>query len=105
MTSPSFKLVTILVEPEIADRLAEELLGQGARGYSLTAGRGKWQRGLASAGGRISDWEGANVRIETVVRAPVAAAIFAHLRAHYFPYYAVFAYATDVAVERPERYS
>jgi len=105
MTPTSLKLVTLLVEPEIADRLAEELLGRGARGYSLTPGRGKWQRGLASASGRVSDWEGANVRIETVVPPAVADAIFAHLRAHYFPYYAVFAYATDVAVERPERYS
>jgi hypothetical protein len=35
----------------------------------------------------------------------VADAVFAHLKAHYFPYYAIFAYTTDVAVERPERYS
>lgn len=105
MTAASFKLVTILVESEIAERLAEELLAQGARGYSLIPGRGKWQRGLTSAGGRVSDWEGANVRIETVVRPAVADAIFAHLRAHYFPHYAVFAYTSDVLVERPDRYS
>ena len=105
MTAPSLKLVTILVEPEIANRLAEELVSVGARGYSLSPGRGKWQRGLASAGGQVNDWEGANVRIETVVPARVADAIFAHLHAHYFKYYAVFAYVTDVRVERPERYT
>jgi nitrogen regulatory protein P-II 2 len=53
----------------------------------------------------VSDWEGENVRIETVVPPRVADAVFAHLREHYFPYYAIFAYTTDVAVERPERYS
>ena len=105
MTSPPLKLVTILVEPEIANRLAEELIGQGARGYSLSPGRGKWQRGLSSAGGQVSDWEGTNMRIETVVPPRVADAIFAHLRAHYFSYYAIFAYTSDVWVERPERYS
>lgn len=103
--STPFKLVTILVEPEIADRLAKELLAQGARGYSMTPGRGEWQRGLSSGGGQVSDWEGSNVRIDTVVRASVADAIFAHLREHYFPHYAIFAFTTDVAIERPERYS
>ncbi len=105
MTSASLKLLTILVEPEIANRLAEELMAQGARGYSLFPGRGKWQRGRGSADGVVSDWEGENVRIETVVPARVADAVFAHLKAHYFPYYAIFAYTTDVAVERPDRYS
>jgi nitrogen regulatory protein P-II 2 len=104
MTTAPYTLVTILVEPEIAERLAEELLARGARGYSMTPGRGVWKRGLASASGTGSDWEGANVRIETVVRPAVAEAIFAHLRAHYFSYYAVFAYATAVSIERPERY-
>jgi nitrogen regulatory protein P-II 2 len=105
MTSGSLKLLTILVEPEIASRLAEELMAQGARGYALFPGRGKWQRGITSDGGVVSDWEGENVRIETVVPAKVADAIFAHLRAHYFPHYAIFAYTSDVAVERVERYS
>ncbi len=53
----------------------------------------------------VSDWDGANVRIETVVPPRVADAIFAHLRAHYFSYYAIFAYVTDVWVERPDRYT
>lgn len=105
MTPAPLKLLTILIEPEIAGRLAEELLAHGARGYSLCPGRGKWQRGLTSAGGVVSDWEGENVRIETVVPSRVADAVFAHLRVHYFPYYAIFAYTTDVAVERPERYA
>lgn len=105
MMEPSLKLLTILVEPEIANRLADELIAQGARGYSLSPGRGRWQRGLSHVDGSVGDWEGANVRIETVVPPRVAAAVFAHLRAHYFPHYAVFAYLTDVAVERTDRYA
>lgn len=101
----SLKLVTILVEPEVAARLADELIAQGARGYSVSEGHGKWRRGLSSGGGQVSDWEGPNMRIETVVPARVADAIFAHLRKHYFAYYAIFAFSTDVYVERPERYS
>ena len=102
MKTTDFRLVTILAEPEIATRLADEIRALGARGYSLVDGTGEWQRGRGEHG--PSDFSGPNVRIDTVVRAEVADAILERLTAAYFEHYAVFAYVSTVAVARPERY-
>lgn len=102
MKTTEFKLVTILAEPELATRLVDEILALGARGYSQVDGEAEWRRGRGEHG--PSDWNGPNVRIDTVVRAEVADAILERLAASYFEHYAVFAYVSTVTVARPDRY-
>lgn len=102
MKTTEFKLVTILAEPELATRLVDEIRTLGARGYSLIDGTAEWLRARGDHG--PSDWNGPNVRIDTVVRGEVADAILEHLAATYFEHYAVFAYVSTVSVARPDRY-
>ena len=105
MNTVAFKLVTILTEPEIADRLVAEVTSLGARGYSRYEGQSEWRRGRGADDSTApSDWQGTHVRIETVVREEVADAILRRLAEAYFPHYATFAYVVDVGVRRREKY-
>jgi hypothetical protein len=53
---------------------------------------------------RASDWEGKNVRIETLVPAEAAERILAHVAEAYFPHFAVVAWVEDVEVVRGDKY-
>ena len=54
---------------------------------------------------RASEWEGKNVRIETLVAPPVADLILAHVAEVYFPHFAVVAWVEDVEVVRGDKYA
>jgi hypothetical protein len=99
MATCSLKLVTIVAEAVLEPRLIEQIKQFGAKGYSISEVRGEGSRGV-----RASDWEGRNIRIETLVGPPVAERILDHLVAHYFEHYAVIAWVSDVAVVRGEKY-
>jgi nitrogen regulatory protein PII len=92
-------LVTIIAEPVLEERITRELAQFGARGFSVTEGRGAGSRGI-----RASDFGGAHVRIETVVSKPSAKAIMEHVASHYFAHYAVIAWVGEVQVVRGEKY-
>ena len=93
------KLVTIVAEALLEDRLVQEIRALGARGYTVTRASGRGTRGI-----RASEWEGSNVRIETLVDAQVADLILTHLAEHYFALYAVVAYVQAVEVVRGDKY-
>ena len=99
MQTTKLKLVTIIAETILEDRLRRELKQLGARGYTIGAARGEGTRGL-----RAIDWEGQSVRIETLVSAETAERIMAHLAQQYFTAYAVIAYSVDAEVLRGEKY-
>ncbi len=105
MPETVFKLVVILAEPELADRLVDEIRALGARGYSRYEGFSEWRRGRGQddAPGP-HDWRGSHTRIETVVRAELAQAILDRLAATYFEHYAVFAYVVDAHIARRDKY-
>jgi nitrogen regulatory protein P-II 2 len=94
------KLLTILTEPEISDRVAADLRAAGARGLAMTEGRAEWQRAIASR----ETFDGPVVRIETVVGAEVIDRAMRLLAEKWFPHYAVLAWVTDAEVLRPDRY-
>ena len=52
-----------------------------------------------------SDWEGSNVKIETVVSAEVAERILALLAERYFARFAVIGYVTDLEVVRGDKFA
>lgn len=93
------QLLTIIAEAVLEQRLIEDVKRLGARGYSIGHVRGE-----GATGRRTVDWAGPSVRLETVVTDAVASAIIEHLRAEYFPNFAVVAWLTPVTVARPDRY-
>ena len=99
METTTLKLVTIIAEAVLEDRLLRELRSLGARGYTIGEVRGEGTRGI-----HASEWEGPSLRIETLVSPEVAASILAHLADRYFTDYAVVAYAVDAQVVRGDKY-
>ena len=93
------KLVTIVAEGLLEKRLVEEVKRLGAKGYTITPARGEGSRGIRSV-----DWEGQNIRLETIVSEEVALRILQRLQEEYFPHYAVIAYVENVWVVRGEKY-
>jgi len=90
----------IVAESLLESRLLAGLAACGARGWTVTAARGEGPRNR-----RVSEVEGGNVRVETLVSATVAERIWTMLSDDYFPHYAVAAWTVDVAVARQERYT
>jgi hypothetical protein len=90
----------IVAEAVLESRLLAGLAGCGARGWTITAARGEGPRNR-----RVSEVEGGNVRVETLVSPTVAEQIWSMLSEQYFPHYAVTAWTVDVVVARHERYT
>jgi nitrogen regulatory protein P-II 2 len=99
MDTVPLKLVTIIAEAVLEDKLLREIREQGATGYSLSEVRGEGSRGV-----RASEWEGKNIKIEVVASAEVADRLLTHVAATYFQYYAVVTYVADVQVVRGDKY-
>jgi nitrogen regulatory protein P-II 2 len=99
MQTVGLKLVTIVAEPVLEERLIEAVHRLGARGHTVSDVRGAGSRGI-----RASDPPGQSVRIDVVVSEAVADRILDHVAQEYFPHYAVIAFATDVAVVRGDKY-
>lgn len=99
MKTVPLKLVTIVAETVLEDRLVRDLAAAGARGYTVSTARGRGSRGV-----RASDWEGGNVRIEVIVSDEVSDKVLDLLAERYFPNYAVVAWVERVEVVRGEKY-
>lgn len=100
MTPMRLKLVTIIAEHVLREHLTADLKRLGARGYSLGEVEGEGTRGV-----HAQDWQGKNIRVETLVSAEVAERIMAHLAASYFNDYALVAYTHDVEVLRSGKFA
>jgi len=100
MPTVMLRKVTIVAEALLEDRLLRELRALGARGFTIGEVRGEGSRGI-----RAVDWEGRNVRIETIVGPGVADRILEHVAANYFEDYAVIAWVDDVGVVRGDKYA
>ncbi len=100
MALVSLKLVTIIAEAYLEERLIREIKQLGAKGYTITSARGEGSRGV-----RASEWEGNNIRLETIVSPAVAEKILQRLAEAYFANYAVIAYVENVEVMRGDKYT
>jgi nitrogen regulatory protein P-II 2 len=94
------KLVTIIADEVIEKRLVADVKKLGAKGYTIAKAHGEGAKGE-----RMSEWEGENIRLETLVSESVAEKIMAHLAKEYFPNYTIIAYLSDVAVLRGEKFT
>jgi nitrogen regulatory protein PII len=99
MPTVPLRKITIVAEALLEDRLLRDLQSLGARGWTITESRGKGSRGT-----RAADFEGPNVRIETIVGPAVADRILVHVAEHYFEHFAVIAWVDDVEVVRGDKY-
>ena len=99
MNTTSAKRITIIAERLLEDRLVRDLQICGATGYTITDARGAGSRGV-----RVSEWEGGNIRLETLVSVSVADAILELLNKKYFEHFAVIATLENVEVVRGEKY-
>lgn len=99
MSLTSLKLLTVIADEALENRLVEDILRLGAHGYSVHTVQGKGAHGL-----RNSEWEGENRKIMALVGSELAEKILAHLAAHYFEHYAIIAYLTPAEVWRGEKY-
>jgi nitrogen regulatory protein P-II 2 len=100
MRTEPLKLVTIIAEAILEERLCGDLRRLGARGYSIGTVRGEGSRGV-----RATEWEGKNIRIESIVGEDVADAIVTHVATEYFTNFAVIVYVSDVTVVRGSKYT
>jgi nitrogen regulatory protein P-II 2 len=98
----TLRVITIVAEAEIADRIARDLRTLGVRGWNLTHGEGHWNTALDTKG--PADFDGPTVRFELVAKDETVAAVMAHLAAAWFPRYAVFAWVSPAEVLRPAKY-
>jgi len=99
MTPESTQLVTIIAAQELEDRLLHTIKAIGARGYTIAQVRGQ-----GIHGSRTSEYEGENVRIETIVDDRTAQLIEQEIASRYFSEWAVVIYVTNVKVLRPDRF-
>lgn len=99
MQTTTLKLVTIITERILEDRLLRKIEELGAKGYTLTQATGKGSRGV-----RASEWEGPDTRIESLVSEKVADDIVKHIAVNFFEHYAVIVYVQDAEVVRGQKY-
>ena len=92
--------LTIVAEAVIEARLLRDLETAGVRGWTLTSGRGKGASQIDA-----SEWEGPNVRIETLLSAAAADRVLAMLAELYFPRFAVVAWVTPAQVVRGDKFT
>jgi nitrogen regulatory protein P-II 2 len=93
------KLITIVALDSIATRIVVDIKLCGSKGYTITKVEGEGMHG-----GHFTDWEGRNVRIETLVKDEVAEKIMLMLQQKYFDKYSIIAFTTDANVLRGNRF-
>ncbi|MGM0505715.1 MAG: P-II family nitrogen regulator [Bacteroidota bacterium] len=99
MKTTTLKLVTIVTERILEDRLLRKVEELGAKGYTLTQATGKGSRGV-----RASEWEGPDTRIQCLVSESVANSIVEYIADNLFEHYAVIVYVQDAEVVRGQKY-
>lgn len=100
MTALTLQKVSIVAEALLEERIVRLCHEAGALGHTVTEARGEGSRGV-----RASEWEGKNVKIETLVSPEVGDRILQRVAEDYFEHYAVIAYVSEVRVVRGEKYT
>jgi nitrogen regulatory protein P-II 2 len=93
------KLVTIVAEEILKDRLVKKVQELGATGASYHR-----TQGVGSRGTRHNDMFGENLQMKIVCTAEVATAIITYIEENYFDHYAIVAWIGDVEVVRGSQY-
>ncbi len=100
MSLHPMKLVTIVCEAILEDRLVELLREVGTNGHTAFPVHGSGNQGNRSAD--ISEM--ANVQIQVVVKPAIAETLLNRLQSELFAAFAMVAYESDVRVLRPDKF-
>lgn len=100
MNLHAMKLVTIVCEAVLEERIVEVLRECGAHGHTAFDVRGSGRQGDRSA----DLIESGNVQIEVIAKPSVAETMLSRLHAEFFHDYAMVAYESDVRVMRPDKF-
>lgn len=100
MNLSPLKLVTIIADDVLEKRIIEDMKSLGIKGYTFDEVSGE---GLA--GSKDNEWEGRNIRLESVVTEETADQLMELLARKYFDRYGVIAYVTAVDVFRRSKFS
>ena len=95
----NLNLLTIIAEEALASSIEKEILEMGAKGYTSSTVSGKGLHAL-----RDNQWEGENIKIETIVSEGSCKKILEHLQRKYFDRYAMIAFYHPVNVVRTEHF-
>lgn len=98
MKTVTYRLVTIVAERSVRDRLLTSIHQLGATGHTLYDVKGE---GTRHAG---FSREAASVKIEVVVSPEVAEKVVDHVAEKYFAHHSVIVYVQDVEVVRGSKY-
>ncbi|MEM1057087.1 MAG: transcriptional regulator [Bacteroidota bacterium] len=101
MQTVPYRLVTIVAESTVRDRLLSAIHRLGATGHTMSEVRGEGTRG----GMQGATWERPSVKIETIVTVDVAEQIANHVAENYFRHHSVIVYLQDVEVLRGSKYA
>jgi nitrogen regulatory protein P-II 2 len=93
------KLVTIVAEEILKDRLVKRIQELGATGASYHR-----TQGVGSRSARHNDMFGENIQMKIVCAPDVAEAILTYISENYFEHYAIVAWVMDVQVMRGSHY-
>jgi hypothetical protein len=93
------KLITIVAEEILKDRLVKKVQELGATGCSYHR-----TQGTGSRSARHNDMFGENIQMKIVCPPDVAEAILTHISQNYFEHYAIVAWVGDVDVMRGSHY-
>jgi nitrogen regulatory protein P-II 2 len=92
-------LLTIITEENLASIIEEEIVKLGAKGYTSSSVSGKGTSGV-----RDNQWDGENIKIETIVSESVCISILDQLKGKYFERYAMIAFYHPVTVIRTNQF-
>jgi nitrogen regulatory protein P-II 2 len=93
------KMITIIASDALQNRLIADLKNCGMKGYTVAEVEGEGLHGK-----HFTDWEGRNMRIETLVAEEKVPQIMEMLSQNYFEKYSIIAFVTTVEVLRKERF-
>jgi len=93
------KMITIVALDSLQNRLVADLKSCGIKGYTIAEVKGE---GLYEQ--HFTDWEGRNIRIETLASDEKVFSIMEMLSQNYFEKYGVIAFVTTVEVLRKEHF-
>ncbi len=95
----TLNLLTIIAEEALSVTIEKEIQQLGAKGYTSSNVSGKGLSGV-----RDNQWEGENIKIETVVSEDSCKKILKHLEEKYFDRYALIAFYHPVQVVRTNHF-
>ena len=94
------KLVKIVIENDLKDKLIKDLKTFSIKGYTIKEAKGEGLNGK-----NFDQWSGGNSSIEIIVREEKALKILEMLNNKYIGKYSCIVYLSDVEVLREEKFS